>query len=107
MQRRKDLAHNEERRNKRSRSNFQAPQQVRPGNRYFRTPMHHPNGIWQSRISSGDDHGTVMRGPSSKSKMERFRRTAAARDGQLRFYRSLGRSSEREADRSKCDNPDV
>jgi hypothetical protein len=52
---------------------FQASQQVRPGNRYFGTPMHHPNGIWQSLISSGDDHRTVMRGPSSKSKMERFR----------------------------------
>jgi hypothetical protein len=73
LHRRQDLARNEERRNKCSRSNFQAPQQVRLGNRYFCTPMHHPNGIWQSRISSGDDHGTVMRGPSSKSKMERFR----------------------------------
>jgi hypothetical protein len=72
-QRCKDLAYNEEGRNKRSWSDFQAPQQVWPGNDYFRAPVHHPNGIWQSRISSGDDHRTAVRGPSSESKMERFR----------------------------------
>jgi len=35
-----------------------------------------------------------MRGPSSKSKMERFRRAAATRDGQFDFIEALGCSSE-------------
>ena len=38
---------------------------------FLHISTHHPKWIWQSRISSCDDHGAVMRGPSSKSKMER------------------------------------
>src|SRR5204863_9517518 len=36
------------------------PHQVRPGNRYFRAPMHYSNRIWQSRISACDDHRVVL-----------------------------------------------
>jgi len=49
----------------------------------------------------------IMEPLCAKSKMERFRRTAATRDGQFRFHRSLGCSSKRATNRSKCDDPDV